>query len=264
MMRPVYQRIFGGQANQFFIKLANTKLTDVTLEYSFYQDQYHWLYGSILSSNGITKREAIENIEVVILPYSRFERVLIGLFSLSIILKFKSRTSLMSLNAYRFKNFDLISDYCFNYSRLLNWHIDNKNLALDFFGFKEVTVDSDYAVMHVRKGDFVGNEYYDICDPSWFYDAVRIAQKPKLWIVTDDVVWVSDNLAELNTVCTDIRLSSSKDDWSIMASSNCLIISNSTFSLTAASFGSKDMVIGPKNWVESTRISQVFPNWKWI
>ena len=263
-MRPVYQRIFGGRANQFFIKLANNKLTDVTLEYSFYQDQYHWLYGSILSFNGVAKREAIENIERPVLPYSRFERILIGLLSLSIVLKFKSHKSLMSLNLYRFKNFDLISDYCFNYSRLLNWHIDNKNLAFDYFDFKEVIVDSDYAVMHVRKGDFVGNGDYDICDSTWFYDAVRIAQKPKLWIVTDDLVWVSDNLSELNTVCTEIRLSSSKDDWSIMASSNCLIISNSTFSLTAASFGCKDMVIGPKNWVDSARISKVFQNWIWI
>lgn len=263
-MKQLYQRMMGGQANQFFIELKNNELEDVVLEYSFYKDQYHWLYSKVLSLNGVAKRSNVDNDNDVILPFTLIEKNIVKILSLSFLIKLKRKGSIYGLKSCEFRYFTLIIDHSFHYSNLLNWSLNGFNLAEKYFGYCDQIVEDDYVVMHVRKGDFKGNRVYDICSKEWFFQAAKLSGKPKLWIVTDDLRWVESNLSGLDLIFEDLRISHGANDWSIMANSSCLIISNSTFSLTAATFRGNKRVIGPKQWSESKNIAQIFRNWIWI
>lgn len=109
--------------------------------------------------------------------------------------------------------------------------------------------------LHVRRGDYIGFTTYGLSGlqlPTRFYlDAIEAARaraphRP-LIVVTDDPPWAEREFA---SVPDRILVSSSPCvDFAIMAECAGGIISNSTFSLTAAMFmRAPEVVLGPRYW----------------
>jgi hypothetical protein len=109
--------------------------------------------------------------------------------------------------------------------------------------------------VHVRRGDYLTHIDYGLEDlslPAGFYHAairelaLRVGER-HLVFVTDDPAWVEENFRNIpgkTIVSLDAAL-----DFAIMAECAGGILSNSTFSLTAAlMLNNPDLVIAPKYW----------------
>lgn len=111
-------------------------------------------------------------------------------------------------------------------------------------------------IIHVRRGDYYSErfikQYGGICDIEYYKDALNLLKEKigytgqKIVIVSDDPSWVSENLHFQNMIIHNSK--SYMDDWNLMKNSKNLIISNSTFSLTAAWAGDVENVFYPNKW----------------
>jgi Glycosyl transferase family 11 len=109
--------------------------------------------------------------------------------------------------------------------------------------------------VHVRRGDYLTHIDYGLEDlslPASFYHtairelALRVGER-HLVFVTDDPAWVDENFRNI-TGKTVVSLEAAMD-FAIMAECAGGILSNSTFSLTAAlMLKNPDVVIAPKYW----------------
>jgi hypothetical protein len=109
--------------------------------------------------------------------------------------------------------------------------------------------------MHVRRGDYLGYTIYGISDlvlPAEFFhralDELRARKSfDLLLVVTNDPAWARAEFAgvpEAVVISSDPRM-----DFALMAACEGGIISNSTFSLTAALFMTRpQLVIAPEYW----------------
>ncbi len=112
------------------------------------------------------------------------------------------------------------------------------------------------AVMHVRRGDYVGYSAYGLdsilLQADYFHRAARTARlsmedHPEILVVTDDPEWCERELAALKPF-TVVSVSEAID-FALLSMFPVSILSNSTFSLAAACIGTDvKRVIGPEFW----------------
>ncbi|MFC1659816.1 alpha-1,2-fucosyltransferase [Pseudomonadota bacterium] len=133
--------------------------------------------------------------------------------------------------------------------------------------------------LHIRRGDYVSNsitkKVYGHCPLSYYEKAVKILQKsvknPKLFIFSDDLKWVKENLKiNLPMIFVNCATPSTpyEDIW-LMASCDHNIIANSSFSWWGAWLNEnpKKIVIAPKKWFakKDLKYKDIYcRNWKKI
>jgi hypothetical protein len=112
------------------------------------------------------------------------------------------------------------------------------------------------AVMHVRRGDYVGYKTYGLDDvllPLSYYERAAARARDELGldaeilVVTDDVAWCE---RELGGIAPFVAVSGSEAvDFALLSMFPTAILSNSTFSLAAACVGPLvTRIIGPEYW----------------
>ena len=114
----------------------------------------------------------------------------------------------------------------------------------------------DAIFIHIRRGDYYTNrfikQYGGICTVDYYKNALDIILRKTqnimqpIVIISDDPSWVSENIHFKNMIIH--RSDSYLEDWHLMKNSKYLIISNSTFSLTAAWAGNVANVFYPCKW----------------
>jgi hypothetical protein len=139
-----------------------------------------------------------------------------------------------------------------------------RDTARDFL--RTVTSCEDrLAFVHVRRNDYLSFSSFgvtDLCLPlSYYRNAIkelRLRVGPcHLIFVTDDKGWVEDNFRDIDK--KTIVSSDTITDFSIMAECTDGVLSNSTFSLTAALLlTNPGVVVGPKYWF-GFRVSKWLP-----
>lgn len=112
------------------------------------------------------------------------------------------------------------------------------------------------AVMHVRRGDYVGYSTYGLNDVllpvAYFQRATATAREylgagAEILVVTDDPAWCTQALAALQPFT--VVSGSEAVDFALLSMFPIAILSNSTFSLAAACVGPDvKRVIGPEFW----------------
>jgi len=112
------------------------------------------------------------------------------------------------------------------------------------------------AVMHVRRGDYVGYTAYGLdavlLPVEYFERAAASAREylgseAEILVVTDDPAWCEEALAALQPFT--VVSGSEAVDFALLAMFPVAILSNSTFSLAAACVGPDvERVIGPEFW----------------
>lgn len=122
------------------------------------------------------------------------------------------------------------------------------------------------AVMHVRRGDYVGYRAYGLDDvllPLAYYQRAAVAARKylgagaEILIVTDDPAWCEQALATLQPFT--VVSGSEAVDFALLTMFPIAILSNSTFSLAAACVGADiERVIGPKFWFGHS-VTQWYP-----
>jgi hypothetical protein len=112
------------------------------------------------------------------------------------------------------------------------------------------------AVMHVRRGDYIGFKSYGLDDvvlPVAYFERAaakareQLGSEAEILVVTDDAVWCERELAGLKPFV--VVSGSEAVDFALLSMFPVAILSNSTFSLAAACVGpAVERVIGPEYW----------------
>lgn len=115
---------------------------------------------------------------------------------------------------------------------------------------------SEAVFIHIRRGDYYTDrfikQYGGICTVDYYKNALNLLKEKKsvneqpIVIISDDPSWVSENIHFKNMIIH--KSDSYLEDWYLMKNSKNLIISNSTFSLTAAWAGNVKNVYYPSKW----------------
>jgi hypothetical protein len=115
---------------------------------------------------------------------------------------------------------------------------------------------SEAVFIHIRRGDYYTDrfikQYGGICTVDYYKNALNQLKEKKsvneqsIVIISDDPSWVSENINFKNMVIH--KSNSYLEDWCLMKNAKNLIISNSTFSLTAAWAGNVNNVFYPSKW----------------
>jgi len=112
------------------------------------------------------------------------------------------------------------------------------------------------AVMHVRRGDYVGYSAYGLDDVllpvAYYKKAVAIAREylgtdAEILVVTDDPAWCKEVLEALHPFT--VVSGTEAVDFALLSMFPVAILSNSTFSLAASCVGPEvERIIGPEFW----------------
>lgn len=116
--------------------------------------------------------------------------------------------------------------------------------------------------VHVRRGDYLNlvSDGYIVLDNDYYKSAMRLMLQKlnncKFFVFSDDIQWCKSNLNNPDFEIEFIENQSALEDYFCLLTIKNLIISNSTFSWTAAYFNKNiDNVIAPKKWFNDKRVS---------
>lgn len=125
---------------------------------------------------------------------------------------------------------------------------------------KEQIDSCDAISLHIRRGDYINNQKtfntHGVCSIDYYVKAIDfIANQcvnPKLFIFSDDMAWVKDNL-KLEIPCQFLEHNSgaeSYNDMRLMSVCKHHIIANSSFSWWGAWLNSSEekLVVAPERW----------------
>jgi len=126
--------------------------------------------------------------------------------------------------------------------------------------------------LHVRRGDYVNNaknnSIYSVCSLDYYRSAIQYISErvasPQLFIFSDDIVWVRDNL-QFDMPCQYVEHNQgveSYNDMHLMSLCKHHIIANSSFSWWGAWLnpGLEKIVVAPKKWfVNEINVKDLLP-----
>jgi hypothetical protein len=122
------------------------------------------------------------------------------------------------------------------------------------------TINSCNSVsIHIRRGDYVGNSVYTLCDELYYKKAIAHLQSQKndlvLFVFSNDMNWVRNILipyldTDLNVFFVENNNSNPSVDMRLMSLCKANIISNSSFSWWGAwlNRNKEKIVIAPSKW----------------
>lgn len=127
----------------------------------------------------------------------------------------------------------------------------------------------DACSVHIRRGDYIGNNFHEVCHLQYYKDAIAEMKKRTdiYWflIFSDDIAWCKENLKGENFVF--IEDNSNIEDLYLQTQCSHNIICNSSFSWWGSWLGgNKDkIVIAPDKWFNDTSMntSDLLPK-EWI
>ena len=139
----------------------------------------------------------------------------------------------------------------FNFKKKLNF--DNQKILKKISSTNSVS-------MHVRRGDYLGNSVYNLCNESYFLNAIKIIQarekkEIEVFVFSYDMNWVKKNLfnyfkEKININLIENNIQDSSVDLRLMTQCKHNIISNSSFSWWGAWLNKhkNKNIVAPKNW----------------
>ena len=255
----IYQK--GGLGNQFyqytFAKyLSNKFKADIIIDITYYK------YDSFI---GNTHREyELNKIISNIYVRSSFYFLLFNFIAYKLFknnckyffLTDKNFDSNITLSINKNIKFLILNGYFQNNINILK-HIDLLLFTKLTFTLNQNINYTDSLCIHIRKNDYVKlNSIYTNLTSSYFLTGINyLNNKYKIqhtiYIFTDDLTWVKDNiLINKLYIFKIISTNSAIIDFQFLSTFNKIILSNSTFSLWSVFISLKDKmdVIAPKNW----------------
>ncbi len=136
--------------------------------------------------------------------------------------------------------------------------------------FMQNILSTNSVSLHVRRGDYVSipvNQHYNVCDLDYYQRAMQIIKSqaidPVIFIFSDDIDWVKDNL-KLDVPHFFVNGNDECVDFYMMSCCKHNIMANSTFSWWAAWLNSnpKKIVIAPKMWLKDEIREELFTDYQ--
>jgi hypothetical protein len=127
---------------------------------------------------------------------------------------------------------------------------DEGNIA-----WRNLIKNTNAVAVHVRRGDYVGNNTHPVCDNTYYEKAIALITKmtgnPTFFLFSDDMDWVRDHLI---TNCKKYYIDHNRiniaADLYLMSQCKHHIIANSSFSWWGAWLGAAPgkIIIAPRKW----------------
>jgi len=122
--------------------------------------------------------------------------------------------------------------------------------------------------IHVRRGDYVNNSLYEVCDEEYYKKAIDIMKKyfkkPIFFIFSNDILFCKKIFADENVVY--VEGNAGEDSWQdmyLMTQCKGIIIPNSTFGWWGAWLNKNSNVVVPRRWFNMSEQSMdIIPD-KW-
>lgn len=111
--------------------------------------------------------------------------------------------------------------------------------------------------VHIRRGDYVGNDFHEVCTMEYYLAAIEFIRKQHpdspVVFITDDPAFVKEHYNNVKN-CTYSPFTSEIDDFTLLAACRHKVLSNSSFSWWAAylSPANDAVVVIPSPWTNST------------
>ena len=122
-----------------------------------------------------------------------------------------------------------------------------------FLGLRVAITNEDSISIHVRRGDYVTNDGFNVLPLSYYIEALKYVKGTSLYIFSDDLAWCQKNFTEelFPYNITFVKLADYLD-FELMKLCKCNIIANSTFSWWAAFLNNNEdkIVVAPIQWRE--------------
>ena len=131
----------------------------------------------------------------------------------------------------------------------------------------------DSVSLHIRRGDFLNNPIYGVCDEDYYRKSVEYIkqkiEKPIFYIFSDDQEWSENLIKKLGVDYFMVSSNKGKDsykDMYLMTRCRHNVIANSTFSWWGAWLNeNKDkIVVSPNKWTITINMDYRLPNWVYI
>ena len=163
-----------------------------------------------------------------------------------------------------------------NRNRISNDFIPSCPLSLSAQKFLALIEAQDTMACHIRRGDYVGNNFHHLCDEAYYLNGINyiLDRKPclKLALFTDDPVWVCDHFVKLlRQSPLVIRGCDMWEDFYLLSRCQHFVLSASGFSSLASwlSDGSGKIVVSPKIWfydkdANRAQLSQLPTDWIYL
>jgi hypothetical protein len=177
--------------------------------------------------------------------------------------------------------------YLFGYWQSEKYFLDATSIIRADFNFKSPLVNRNAELaeqigqvnavsLHVRRGDYANNPrtnaMYGLCSRDYYRAAIRYVSdrvdRPYMFIFSDDIDWVKDNL-QVDIPCQYVdhnHGSKSYNDMHLMSLCRHHIIANSSFSWWGAwlSCYAKKIVVAPEKWfAKGISVKDLFPQ-SWV
>ncbi|KHJ39622.1 glycosyl transferase family 11 [Pedobacter glucosidilyticus] len=276
-------KIMGGIGNQLFQyavgrQLALKNQTELKLDLSSFDNLNHRPFRLNIFDISIIKAKKEDIPYVIRTPTPYKLKLIVNLLSVS------------KLKLYREKHFnfdpevlDLTNNfYLYGYWQCEKYFSSIKDIIIKDLKFnKEINSNlkklsgliqnSDSISLHVRRGDYVGNEHHNVLSIEYYIKAIDIItlnlENPIIFIFSDDIEWCTNNL-KINFPHYFISGNEDWEDLKLMTLCNHNILANSSFSWWGAYLGTykNKKVIGPKKWLTDKNgyiTSDILPE-KWL
>lgn len=120
--------------------------------------------------------------------------------------------------------------------------------------------------IHVRRGDYISNNYYiDLCSTDYYEKAIKTAKgffdDVNVFVFSDDIGWCRKYFSEYeNFNFVEYQDQTAISDLALMSYCDCGIIANSTFSWWGAMLNKDKLVIRPGKYYNNTSLESNFNN----
>lgn len=163
-----------------------------------------------------------------------------------------------------------------NRNRILNDLTPCCPLSQNAQNFLALIEAQDTVACHIRRGDYVGNNFHNLCDEAYYVNGINhvLARKPglQLAIFTDDPVWACDHFVKLlGQTPLVIRGCDIWEDFYLLSRCQHFVLSASGFSSLASwlSDGAGKIVVSPKIWfsdkdINRAQLSQLPTDWIYL
>lgn len=147
--------------------------------------------------------------------------------------------------------------------------IEEVSMLVDKPIYRSNLDNDDIVAVHIRRGDYLSlrSDGYIVLGRDYYENAMKLMSSKingcRFQVFSDDISWCKLNLNSSNFEIEFIQNQSPLEDYFCMLSKSNLIISNSSFSWTAAFFNNNvKNVIAPKYWFNDKRVSykDICPN----
>jgi hypothetical protein len=127
-------------------------------------------------------------------------------------------------------------------------------------------------VIHVRRGDYVGNLGAGLLSSEYYNYAIRIlnGSQRNIWVFSDDIQVAKGEFSKYSTSnwrwIGSSELSSPSQNLYLMSLAKDIVIANSTFSWWGAMLNHKKNVVAPEKWSRNQEDPRDLypPEWKTI